>query len=66
MPGQGAGSALPTAQDLAEDLQRFLNGRPIRARPVGQVERLWRWSKRNPMVSEPHSHGAAGGGGAGG
>jgi WD40 repeat protein/serine/threonine protein kinase len=40
-----------TAQELAEDLVRFLNGRPIQARPVGRVERLWRWSKRNPMVA---------------
>src|SRR5262249_10521058 len=40
-----------TAQALAEDLRRWLKGKPIQARPVGQVELLWRWSKRNPVVA---------------
>ncbi len=40
-----------TAQDLADELQRFLEGRPIQSRPVGQTARLWRWCKRNPMVA---------------
>lgn len=37
-----------TAMDLAEDLQAFLTGEPIRARPVGRWERLKRWMKRHP------------------
>jgi eukaryotic-like serine/threonine-protein kinase len=37
-----------TAADLAEDLRRFLEDRPIRARRVGSTERLTRWARRNP------------------
>ena len=40
-----------TAQALAEDLQRFLDGRPSRARRVSVVERGWYWCRRNPIVA---------------
>jgi serine/threonine protein kinase len=40
-----------SALALAEDLRRFLSSRPILARPVGSVEKLWRWCKRNPKLA---------------
>ncbi len=40
-----------TAEELADDLARWLAGRPILARPVSRVERLGRWAKRNPSLA---------------
>ncbi len=39
------------ARDLETDLRRFLEDRPIYARRVGSIERLWRWSRRNPLIA---------------
>ena len=38
-----------SAHEMAEDLRLWLAGRPIRARPASRMERVWRWSRRNPL-----------------
>jgi len=40
-----------SAHDLAEELHRFLDGRPIVARPISRTARTWRWCRRNPVVA---------------
>ena len=41
----------PTAGELAADLARFLEDRPIRARRLGPLGVAWRWARRNKMIA---------------
>jgi serine/threonine protein kinase/WD40 repeat protein/Flp pilus assembly protein TadD len=45
------GARYTTARALADDLRRFLENRPIRARRTSAAERLRRWCRRNPAVA---------------
>jgi formylglycine-generating enzyme required for sulfatase activity len=40
-----------SAEELANDLRRFQADEPIRARPVGAVERTWKWARRRPALA---------------
>jgi eukaryotic-like serine/threonine-protein kinase len=40
-----------TARELADDLRRFLDDRPIHARRATSVERLWRGARRDPLTA---------------
>ena len=41
-----------SAGELADDLERWLHGRSIVARPVSPPVHLWRWVRRNPLVAQ--------------
>src|SRR5262249_33618646 len=40
-----------SAQSFAEDLERFLRGEPIQARPISSGERFVRWCRRKPALA---------------
>jgi WD40 repeat protein len=40
-----------SALAVAEDLEHWLGGEPIKARPVSWPERTWRWAKRRPAIA---------------
>jgi serine/threonine protein kinase len=45
------GKRYQSAQDVADELKRFHEGSPIKARPISWPERGWRWCKRRPTVA---------------
>jgi tetratricopeptide (TPR) repeat protein len=45
------GRRYQTAQALADDLQRWLDGKAIQARPVGMAGKVWRWCRRKPALA---------------
>ncbi len=40
-----------SAEALAGDLRRWLDGKPISARPVSLIEHSWRWCRRRPVIA---------------
>jgi serine/threonine protein kinase/tetratricopeptide (TPR) repeat protein len=46
------GARYRSAGALAEDLERWLDGRHIVARPVSPPVRVWRWARRNPVIAQ--------------
>lgn len=45
------GRRYQTADSLADDLRRYLDGTPVCARRITRIGRLWRWCKRRPAVA---------------
>jgi len=48
---KGPAGRYESAAELGDELQRFLKGEPIRARPISTMARTWRWCKRKPALS---------------
>ncbi len=40
-----------SAEEVSADLKRYLGGEPILARPVGRLEKTWKWCRRNAAVA---------------
>ncbi len=40
-----------TAEEVSQELRRFQQREPIRARPISSLERAWRWCRRRPAIS---------------
>ncbi len=53
------GERYQTASAFADDLKRYEQNRPILARRAGQIEKSWRWCRRNPWLASALSTTAA-------
>ena len=40
-----------SAEELAAELRRFVENRPIHSRPIPYYQQFWRWCKRNPWLA---------------
>ena len=45
------GKRYPSTAELVADLDHFLEGKPVQARPVSQWEHAWRWCQRKPLIA---------------
>ncbi len=45
------GRRYQSAAELSDDLRRFTSGQPIKARPIGFSEKLWRWCRSYPLAA---------------
>jgi eukaryotic-like serine/threonine-protein kinase len=45
------GGRYASAEALTDDLERFLRGEPVRARPTGRMERAGKWARRKPALA---------------
>jgi WD40 repeat protein/serine/threonine protein kinase len=48
---RGPAHRYQTPTEMAEDLKRFVEDRPVRARRASTAEKLWRWCRRNPLAA---------------
>jgi len=47
------------ADEMAQELRRFLENRPIRSRPIPYYQQFWRWCQRNPWLAAANITAAA-------
>ena len=48
-----------TAKEMAKELRRFVEYRPIHSRPIPYYQQFWRWCKRNPWLATANVSAAA-------
>ncbi|HJP97781.1 MAG TPA: serine/threonine-protein kinase, partial [Rhodanobacteraceae bacterium] len=48
---RGPEARYASARALADDLQRYIDGRPVQARPLNAMQRVARWTRREPRLA---------------